>query len=283
MKDLLKTVWNGVKKIGLATFYGLRQCLFQLFCWELFELIVNLMGFYLYGDYPGVAFVRLSAYICVVVFTMLYHWGTMIIPKEHPVIRFILPYSPCAILGLWGTDLVWLGTPFICLVFLLLENYLKRVLTSRPKAFKGIKIVYNTVPLLSLFFFILVLINIGLIGRRHMFDEDYILTRITEVYFPEFKVIEYERGKQGSRGDYRDELILEFYELPTEKFYTEIDSLARCGDYGWSVKDDSTYYYSRMWGNGLPAPRGESNEEDMFLNIEIKRGEKRFHVNYGEW
>ena len=282
MKDFLRTVWNGIKKIGLSTFYGLRQCLFQLICWEIFELIVNLMGFYLYGDHPIAFTVRWSAYSCIVVFTMLYHWGAMIIPKEERFVRFIVPYILCAVFA--GFDVVWLGTPFICLVFLLLENYLKRVLTSRPKAFKRIKIVYNTIPsLLSLFLFILVLIDIGLIGRRHMFDEDYILTRITEVYFPEFKVIEYERGKQGSRGDYRDELILEFYELPTEKFYTEIDSFVRCGDSGWNTKDDSTYYYSRMWGSGLPAPRGESDEEDMFLNIEIKRGEKRFRVNYGEW
>jgi hypothetical protein len=38
-----------------------------------------------------------------------------------------------------------------------------------------------------------------------------------------------------------------------------------------------------MWGNGLPAPPGEDDEEDMSLEIEIKRGEKRFHVSYGAW
>lgn len=218
-------------------------------------------------------------------FTMLYHWGTMFIPKEKAFIRFVIPYIICVVFWLGGFVIIALVVPVISLFFFLMENYLKRVLTDRPKALKRIKIAYNCIFLIPLSLIAMVLIDnaTGVISRRHMFDENYILTRITDVYFPEFKVIGYERGKQGSQGDYRDELILEFYELPAEKFYTEIDSLARCGDDGWNTKDDSTYYYSRMWGNGLPAPLGESDEENMFLEIEIKRGEKRFHVNYGEW
>ena len=285
MNDSLKTVWNGVKKIGLATFYGLRQCLFQLLCWEIFELIVNLMGFYLYGDHHEAFTVRWSVYLCIIVFTMLYHWGAMIIPKKHPVARFVVPYIICVIGWLNGMVVVGAIVPFICLLFFLMESYLKKVLTARPKALKRIKIAFNCILLIPLSLIAMVLIDnaTGVISRRHMFDENYILTRITDVYFPEFKVIGYERGKQGSQGDYRDELILEFYELPAEEFYTEIDSLARCGDDGWNTKGDSTYNYSRMWGNGLPAPLGESDDEDMSLEIEIKRGEKRFHVSYGAW
>lgn len=284
MNESLKTVWSGVKKIGLATFYGLRQCLFQLLCWELFELIVNLMGFYLFGDHHAFL-VRWSVHLCIIVFTMLYHWGAMIIPKEERLARFIVPYVLCVVFWIGGFVVVALVVPFICQFFFFMESYLKKKLTPRPKAFKRIKVAYNCIFLIPLFLIALVLIDnaTGVINRRHMLDENYILTRITEAHFPEFKVIEYERGNQGFQGDYRDELILEFYEQPTENFYIVIDSLARCGDYGWSMKNDSTYYYSRMWGNGLPAPMGEDDDEDMFLNIEIKRGEKRFRVNYGEW
>lgn len=43
------------------------------------------------------------------------------------------------------------------------------------------------------------------------------------------------------------------------------------------------YYYSRMWGNGLPAPEGEDDDEDMSLSVTIKRGEKRAEITYGAW
>ena len=121
-----------------------------------------------------------------------------------------------------------------------------------------------------------------IISRKRRFDDAETLTRITETNFPKFKVVEfYEDWILGPNLKHDNELTLEFKKLPTEDFYAVIDSIAKYADSGWSVKDDSTYYYSRTWGNGLPAPLGESDEEDMFLEIEIKRGEKRFYVNYG--
>lgn len=148
MNDFLKTVWNGVKRVCLATFYGFRQCVFQLLCWEIFELIVNLMGSYLYGDYFGAFTVRWSVYLCIVVFTMLYHWGALIIPKEERFARFIVPYIICVVGWLSGMVIIGAIVPFICLLFFFMESYLKKALTSRPKAFKRIKIAYNTVALL---------------------------------------------------------------------------------------------------------------------------------------
>lgn len=148
MNDFLKTVWNGVKRVCLATFYGFRQCVFQLLCWEIFELIVNLMGFYLYGDHPGAFTVRWSVYLCIVVFTMLYHWLALIIPKEERLARFVIPYIICVVGWLSGMVIIGTIVPFICLLFFFMESYLKKALTSRPKAFKRIKIAYNTVALL---------------------------------------------------------------------------------------------------------------------------------------
>lgn len=284
MNESLKTVWSGVKKIGLATFYGLRQCLFQLLCWEIFELIVNLMGFYLYGDHHEAFTVRWSAYLCIVVFTMLHHWLAMIIPSRERVARFVIPYIICVIGWLNGMVVVGAIVPFICLLFFLMESYLKKVLTARPKALKRIKIAYNCIFLIPLLLIALIRIDnaTDFISRKRRFDDAETLTRITETNFPKFKVVEfYEDWILGPNLKHDNELTLEFKKLPTENFYIVIDSLARDTASGWSAKDDSTYYYSRTWGNGLPAPLGESDEEDMFLEIEIKRGEKRFYVYYG--
>lgn len=284
MNKFLTTIWNGVKKIGLATFYGLRQCLFQLLCWEIFELIVNLMGFYLYGDHHEAFTVRWSAYLCIVVFTMLHHWLAMIIPSRERFARFVIPYIICVIGWLNGMVVVGAIVPFICLLFFLMESYLKKVLTARPKALKRIKIAYNCIFLIPLLLIALIRIDnaTDFISRKRRFDDAETLTRITETNFPKFKVVEfYEDWILGPNLKHDNELTLEFKKLPTENFYIVIDSLARDTASGWSAKGDSTYYYSRTWDNGLPAPLGESDEEDMFLEIEIKRGEKRFYVYYG--
>ena len=284
MNDFLKTFWNGVKKIGLATFYGLRQCLFQLLCWEIFELIVNLMGFYLYGDHHEAFTVRWSAYLCIVVFTMLHHWLAMIIPSRERFARFVIPYIICVVFWLGGFVIIALVVPVISLFFFLMENYLKRALAARPKALKRIKIAYNCIFLLPLFLIVLIRIDdaTDIISRKRRFDDAETLIRITETHFPKFKVVEfYEDWVLGPNRKFDNELILEFKKLPAENFYTVIDSLARCTDSGWNAKDDSTYCYSRTWGNGLPAPQGEDDSEDMSLTIQIKRGAKRFYVNYG--
>ena len=284
MNDFLKIVWNGVKRVCLATFYSFRQCVFQLLCWEIFELIVNLMGFYLYGDHHEAFTVRWSAYLCIVVFTMLHHWLAMIIPSRERFARFVIPYIICVIGWLNGMVVVGAIVPFICLLFFLMESYLKKVLTARPKALKRIKIAYNCIFLIPLLLIALIRIDnaTDFISRKRRFDDAETLTRITETNFPKFKVVEfYEDWVLGPNLKHDNELTLEFKKLPTENFYIVIDSLARDTASGWSAKDDSTYYYSRTWGNGLPAPLGESDEEDMFLEIEIKRGEKRFYVYYG--
>ena len=158
MNDFLKTIWNGVKKIGLATFYGLRQCLFQLLCWEIFELIVNLMGFYLYGDHHEAFTVRWSAYLCIVVFTMLYHWGTMLIPKEKAFVRFVIPYIICVVFWLGGFVIIAFVVPLVCQFFFLMENYMKKKLAPRPKAFKRIKIAYNSFALATFLLLIAMII-----------------------------------------------------------------------------------------------------------------------------
>ena len=144
---------HAVKQFFLATFYGIRQCVFQLFCWELFELIVNLMGLYLFGDHHAFL-VQWSAQLCIIVFTMLYHWVAMLIPKEKAFVRFVIPYIICVVFWLGGFIQVGLIVPFVCQFFFLVENYLKKKLATYPKAFKRFKIVYNIITLLPFFVFV---------------------------------------------------------------------------------------------------------------------------------
>lgn len=50
----------------------------------------------------------------------------------------------------------------------------------------------------------------------------------------------------------------------------------------WSKKEQH-YSYSRMWGNGIPTPEGENDEEDMTFNISLDKGSKQVTLTYGAW
>jgi hypothetical protein len=43
------------------------------------------------------------------------------------------------------------------------------------------------------------------------------------------------------------------------------------------------YGYSAIWGNGMEAPKGESDKDDISFSIKIERGSKTFHIRVGEW
>lgn len=42
-------------------------------------------------------------------------------------------------------------------------------------------------------------------------------------------------------------------------------------------------YSAAIWGNGLEAPKGESDKDDISFSIDIERGSKSFHIRVGEW
>ena len=39
----------------------------------------------------------------------------------------------------------------------------------------------------------------------------------------------------------------------------------------------------RIWGNDLPAPKGEDCDEDVFLSLTIVNGSRVVVVEYGSW
>ncbi len=118
--------------------------------------------------------------------------------------------------------------------------------------------------------------------RKYRFTDTETIERITGIDYPDFKVLEYKKDKSSFLGDYNDQLVIEFEEVPSEKFYQQIDSMITTGGSDW-FKHGNTYSYSKMWGNGLPAPEGEDNDEDMSFSISFDKGSRQATLKYGAW
>lgn len=138
-------------------------------------------------------------------------------------------------------------------------------------------------PLFLIVYFILYLLVWGEYSdyrREHRFADKEVLERITGVTYPDFKVVKYTEGQMSVLRDYRDELTIEFKEMPSSTFYQSLDSLVATDV--WFLHDN-VYSFSAIWGNGFPAPQGESEEEDMMFNIHIEKGSKQASISYGAW
>lgn len=48
-------------------------------------------------------------------------------------------------------------------------------------------------------------------------------------------------------------------------------------------KSDSVYSYSTLWGNGIPAPKGESEADDGIFKITLTKGSKYGEIEDGAW
>ena len=112
---------------------------------------------------------------------------------------------------------------------------------------------------------------------RHHFVRSKVVENITGVRFPKYKVIEYKPSN--SRIDRSDSFTLEFNEMPTAYFYGE---LAQCF-FKWTEDDRTEYSYDCIWGNGLPAPKGESDKDDYDFKVKIIEGERVFHIEVSAW
>ena len=118
--------------------------------------------------------------------------------------------------------------------------------------------------------------------RKYYFTDNDKIERITGVRFPDMEIIEYSEGKRGFTGDYSDRLIVEFEEVPAEKVYQTLDSLVDTGKTGWRM-NDSAYVFSATWGNGMLAPKGESDNEDRSFGISFSKGSKKAMIHSGMW
>ena len=118
--------------------------------------------------------------------------------------------------------------------------------------------------------------------RKYYFTNEDRIERITGVRLPDMDIVEYNKGKSGFTGDYSDRLLLEFEKIPSEGVYQTLDSLIETGKTGWRM-NDSVYVFSVAWGNGMLAPKGESEDEDRSFSISFKKGSKKATINSSMW
>ena len=113
---------------------------------------------------------------------------------------------------------------------------------------------------------------------QHHFIKRRVIENITGVRFPKYKVVNRGETWRCSRPfpEHSYDFTLEFKRIPDEAFYKELDGHFDCFETG-------KYSYSAIWGNGLEAPKGESNKDDISFSIDIERGSKTFHIRVAEW
>ena len=113
---------------------------------------------------------------------------------------------------------------------------------------------------------------------KHHFVKRRVVENITGVKFPKYKVVN--RGEEwkcfGRSPEHAYLFTLEFNKMPDEEFYKKLDEHFDCFEPG-------KYSYSAIWGNGLEAPKGESDEDDIGFSIDVERGSKTCHVRVWTW
>ena len=139
-------------------------------------------------------------------------------------------------------------------------------------------------PLMLIIYFIIFLLALqGYFDyqRKYQFRDKERIERITGVEFPDFKVISYKAEERDIRGEYTDNMEIEFKDTLSSAFYHTLASMIATNETDWSKSEN--YYFSKIWGNGLPAPEGEDSEEDIFFNISFKKNSNRAKISYGVW
>lgn len=140
-------------------------------------------------------------------------------------------------------------------------------------------------PLMLIVYFIIFLLALQEYDdyqRKYKFANNEAIERITGVAFPELDIVEYKKDNRGFLGDYNDKLILEMEEELSEATYHYLDSIIKSGNTKW-FKHDDEYSYSIMWGNGLPAPKGEREDDDGMFSLSFKKGSKIINLSHGSW
>lgn len=140
-------------------------------------------------------------------------------------------------------------------------------------------------PLMVIVYFIILLLALqGYYNyqRKYHFADNEVIERITGVAFPELDIVDYIKWDTGFSGDYNDVITLEMKDDLDESTYNYLDSIIDSGDTSWS-KHGNEYSYSIMWGNGLPAPKGESKDDDIMFSLSFERGSKIINLKSGSW
>ena len=108
------------------------------------------------------------------------------------------------------------------------------------------------------------------------------IERISGVRIPKYKIVKKQKGERSFNGDHEDRLEIVFVTMPSDELFDEIDRLIAAGNSNWH-RDGNRYSFSIMWGNGMPTPEGERDEDDTTFFISITRGEKNGEITSGSW
>lgn len=294
LMPIAKAVLQTIKRFLWGTYCGLRLCVYLV----LFSLIL-----------PHRMFPIVIA--AMIMFSLLYavffHWITAFSKQSSMLKKCVISYVPymiavlgliyfsenarehnirqqllCARFSIYTQILLASFAPVFSIAMTAVELFAKKRLQGWW--YRIVKWIYNGIALLPIAAYVAVMVYFFSLDyiRRHRFDDCDAIERITGAPCPDFKVVEYKKGYSSFNGDYNDCLIVEFEQTPAEGFYQALDSLVKADGSSWDCRD-GVYYYSRMWGNGLPAPKGEDDDEDMSLSVTINKGEKRAEISYGTW
>lgn len=111
--------------------------------------------------------------------------------------------------------------------------------------------------------------------REHRFADKDVLTEMTGVAYPDYKVVEYTKYQRHFLGDYNDKWIIVFEETPSAVFYQSLDSLIATGNSDWS-RNDNGYSFSRY-------DYSDDYEEGSSLYVCFKKGSKQATICYAVW
>ena len=113
---------------------------------------------------------------------------------------------------------------------------------------------------------------------KHHFIKRRTIENITGVRLPRYKVVNRGETWRCFRPvpDQTYDCTLEFKRMPDDAFYKKLDEHFDCFEPG-------KYSYSAIWGNGLEAPKGESDKDDIGFSIDIERDSNTCHVRVWTW
>ena len=293
LMPVAKALLQVIKRFLCGTYCGFRQCVYLLLLAIVFtdcilpEIGVMILFSLLYAVfyYWVTAFIKQSSMLKKCVISYILYMLTMLVFVYFGdnVREFNIHLSLKRVGYTDFTQILLISfAPVFSIALTTVELFAKKRLQGWWH--RIVKWIYNGIALLPIAAIVAGVVYFFSLDymRRHRFDDSDAIERITGAPCPEFRVVKYKKGNSGFNGDYNDCLIVEFEQMPAEGFYQALDSLVNVDGSDWDCRD-GVYYYSRMWGNGLPAPEGENDEEDMSLSVTIKKGEKRAEISFGAW
>ena len=106
------------------------------------------------------------------------------------------------------------------------------------------------------------------------------IERITEISVPRFEMFLSRIGYDFFHDP--DSYILYFKSTPSDELFNEIDKKMSSGNTNWK-RNGNKYTFSIMWGDGYPAPKGESEDEIGKFSFSITKGKDVGDLIIGVW